>query len=157
MVLVLFRSALRYALLRKFSGDGNIRIIGPKMFDKNDTAYSGMHSRAIVGLSFERILSVENNNIAICPFVTYEVLDGLGKRVDDKVTRQRATMQASKGGEQKYVERLTRMVSLVFPLEVNFSNVKLLFELQHKIPLEKSKERIGAESVREKEGLEKWF
>jgi hypothetical protein len=125
--IVLLRDAIRYALWMKLKDQKNFIIHKREVYDKKQIVYSGAYIYVILGVSFEKILRMDHDNVCLCPEIVYECYDSLNRRVKDRLERQKNILLASKCNSKLYCERLELMIRNIFPLEIHLSNKTLKF------------------------------
>jgi hypothetical protein len=148
--IVLLRDAIRYALWTKLKDSKNFIIRKREVYDKRQIVYSGTFTYVISGVSFEKILRMDHDNVCLCPEVVYECYELSNKRVEDRFERQKSISLASRCTSKDYCERLESVIKNIFPLEVFLSNKTLKF---NSIYYEVIKESEKMKQTR----LEKWF
>lgn len=151
--IVLIRDALQYALRQKFAGNKDFRVFSRRRIFKNKFVISGMSSGVVVGISLDRIMRIDTNNICICPVVEYECIDNFEKVVEDRFERSKFISRVSNINSKSYRVILNQLIENINPLSVNFSNKKLYFnEWGYKIEhLTEKRDKIMQVS------LEGWF
>jgi len=151
--IVLIRDALQYALRQKFANNKDFRVFSRRRVFKNEFVLSGMSSGVLVGISLDRILRVDDDNICICPIIEYECIDSLGMVVEDRFERSRFISRVSKVNTKRYKGVLSQLIEHINPLSVKFSNKKLHFdEWRYKIERTTEKREKG-----EQASLERWL
>lgn len=148
---VLLRDALRFSLYTKFKERKNIMVRKLRVYNTKEILRSWTIVYAILGISLSKIILVDKSNIGILPFLTYELYDNFDQRVEDKYERQKYLTMASNCDYEEFTNRLNRMVNLVFPLTVYFSNKTLTFSRSfYKLTPPKKKGKIVT-------GLDRWL
>jgi len=125
--IVLLRDAVRYALWAKLKDQKDFIIHKREVYDKRQIAYSGIYTYVISGVSFDKILRMDHDNVCLCPDIVYECYDSLNRRVEDRFERQKSILLASRCTLKVYCERLESMIKNIFPLEIYLSNKTLKF------------------------------
>ncbi len=148
--IVLLRDAIRYALRIKLKDQKNLVIDKLSIYDKNQIIHSGTFTYVVLGISLEKILRINVNNVCICPELVYECYELKNRPVIDPFERQRNIIRASRCDSKEYCRRLDLMSKTVFPLKVNLSNKTLMFKFIYH-------ELIREEKKIEQKGLEQWF
>jgi len=148
--IVLLRDAIRYALWTKLKDSKNFIIRKREVYDKRQIVYSGTFTYVISGVSFEKILRMDHDNICLCPEIVYECYDSLNRLVEDRFERQKNILLASRCSSKVYCERLELMIKNIFPLELHLSNKTLKFNSLY-CEISGRKEKI------KQTGLEEWL
>jgi hypothetical protein len=147
---VLLRDAIHYALRIKLKDQKDVIIYNREVYDKKQIVHSGTYIYVILGVSFEKILRIDDDNICLCPELVYECYDSLNRRVEDRFERQKNILLASRCNPKVYCERLDLMIKNIFPLEIHLSDKTLKFNsIYYEIIVEEKMEKM--------EGLEKWL
>lgn len=133
----LVRDSIIFALRKKFVENNNIKLFTryPNFIIYNKTMVASTTSlaHAWCGLAIDKILPINSNNVAICPYLNYGAFEDSGKPVFDKNAKQQCLYKANKCKFDEYKTRLKSLMGLVFPLETKFSNKKLQFNSQVQI------------------------
>jgi hypothetical protein len=147
---VLLRDAIHYALRIKLKDQKDVIIYNREVYDKKQIVHSGTYIYVILGVSFEKILRIDDDNICLCPELVYECYDSLNRRVEDRFERQKNILLASRCNPKVYCGRLDLMIKNIFPLEIHLSDKTLKFNsIYYEIIVEEKMEKM--------EGLEKWL
>lgn len=125
---VLLRDALRFTLYEKFKNREDVVVRKLRVYNKREVVGSWTFTYAILGVSLSRIVPVDEDNVGILLFLVYELYDNFDQRVEDRYERQRYLTMASSCDYGEYIRRLNKMVNLIFPLTVHFSNKTLIFD-----------------------------
>jgi hypothetical protein len=125
--IVLLRDAVRYALRTKLKDWKNFTVHKREVYDKRQIVHSGTYTYVILGVSFDKILRMNHDNVCLCPEIVYECYDSFNRRVEDRFERQRSILLASRCSSNVYCERLELMIKNIFPLEIHLSNKTLKF------------------------------
>jgi hypothetical protein len=126
--IVLLKDAIHYALRLKLKGQKNFIINGNKVYNRIHIVGRKSYTYTILGISLEKILRLDDDNVCLCPNIVYECYDSLNRRVEDRFIRQRNIFSATSQCNSKlYSEMLDSIIKNVFPLEVHLSNKTLKF------------------------------
>lgn len=126
--IVLLKDAIHYALHLKLKGQKNFIINGNRVYNKVQIVDSKSYTYTILGISFEKILRWDDDNVCLSPNIVYECYDSLNRRVEDRFIRQRNIFSVTIGCDSRlYSERLNSIIKNIFPLEVYLSNKTLKF------------------------------
>lgn len=127
----LVRDSIIFALRKKFAENNDVKLYTryPNfiVYNKNMVASTTSLAYAWCGLAIDKILPIDSNNIAICPYLNYGAFEDTGKPIFDKNTKQQCLYKANRCKFDEYKNRLKSLTDLVFPLETKFSNKKLQF------------------------------
>jgi hypothetical protein len=127
----LVRDSIIYSLRKKFGNNSEVKIYSHypdfTIYNKLNVAYSRGSAYVWTGLSIDKIIPVDNYNIAICPYLNYGVFEDNGRPVIDRMTKQKCLYNARKCSFDAYKSRFRSMLDLIFPIEAVLSNKKLLF------------------------------
>jgi hypothetical protein len=148
--IVLLRDAIRYALWVKLKDQKDFVIHKREVYDKRRILYSGVYTYVILGVSFDKILRMDYDNVCLCPEIVYECYDSLNRLVEDRFERQKNILLASRCSSKVYCERLELMIKNIFPLELHLSNKTLKFNSLY-CEISGRKEKI------KQTGLEEWL
>jgi hypothetical protein len=148
--IVLLRDAIRYALWAKLKDQKDFIIHKREVYNKRQIVHSGIYTYVILGVSFDKILRMDHDNICLCPEIVYECYDSFNMLVEDRFERQKNILLASRCPSKVYCERLESMIKNIFPLEIHLSNKTLKFNrLYYEITEKREKMK--------QTGLEEWL
>jgi hypothetical protein len=125
--IVLLRDAIRYTLRVKLKDQKDFIIHKREVYNKKQIVRSDTYTYVILGVSFDKILRMDDDNVCLCPELVYECYDSLGGVVEDHFERQKNILLASRCSSKTYFERLELMIKNIFTLEPHLSNRTLKF------------------------------
>jgi len=124
---VLLRDAIRYSLNSKFKNRRDIVARKLHVFNKREIVGSWKEVYAVLGISLSKIILVDENNVGIFFTLRYELYNFLNMRENNDYLRKRYLTKAAFCTFREFLNRTNKMVKLVTPLTVYFSNRKLNF------------------------------
>jgi hypothetical protein len=126
--IILLKDAIHYALRLKLKDQKNFIINGNRVYNRIQIVDRKSYTYTILGISLEKILRWDDDNVCLCPNIVYECYDSLNRRVEDRSIRQRNIFSATfRCNSKLYSERLNSIIKNIFPLEVYLSNKTLKF------------------------------